>query len=476
MLLKSISAVFLAVLAATAAHAAQPNIVFIFIDDSGWGDFTCQGNPVLDKQGNPITPNIDRLATEGMRFTDGYVVSPICSPSRTGLLTGMSPSRHGIHSFLEQKASNANRGMDDFLQPEAVTTARLLKDSGYATGLFGKWHMGGGRDVNDAPFPQEYGFEQSLTSFEGMGDRLLVNGHGLSNENADVPGAITWTSWNQLANLHTDAAINFITAAHTANKPFFAYVPYDDTHSPYNVEAGRENDFDHITSDVTAKNFLGELYDLDKQIGRLLDAIDNLGISNNTLVVLVGDNGAPNDGLNTLLNRNGGLRGGKGALWEGGIRVAFLARMPGTIPSGVVNSTTAISTLDMLPTYCSLAGIRVPEAPFSGEDMKDVLKGATRPRGTPLFWEFGTRPGINTTAPKLAVRDGNLKFMCNPDGSERQLYDMATDRNETTNIINAPAHAAAVVSMEARLTKWYQEIILGELGEVATLLPGEPPA
>ncbi|RYE50779.1 MAG: N-acetylgalactosamine-6-sulfatase, partial [Rhizobiaceae bacterium] len=298
-----LSLMLLGLAAGASAAAAQPNIVFFFIDDSGWGDFGCYGNPILDKQGVPITPNIDRLATQGMRFTDGYVVSPICSPSRAGLLTGMHPSRHGIHSFLDNKASNANRKMDDWLQTDATTTARLLRDAGYATGLFGKWHMGGGRDVNDAPFPQDYGFESSLTSFEGMGDRLLVNGHGLSDQNADVPGTITWVSWNQLANRHADAAIQFIQTAHAANKPFFAYVPFDDTHSPYNVEAGRENDFDHITSDFTTQQFLGELNDLDRQIGRVVDAVDALGIANNTLIVLVGDNGAPDDAVNTNVNR-----------------------------------------------------------------------------------------------------------------------------------------------------------------------------
>jgi arylsulfatase A-like enzyme len=386
----------------------------------------------------------------------------------------MHPSRHGIHTFLDSKAANANRNMDDWLQPHATTTARLLKDAGYATGLFGKWHMGGGRDVNDAPFPQDYGFEASLTSFEGMGDRLLVTGHGLSDQNADVPGTITWTVWNQLANLHADSAIDFITAAHAANKPFFAYVPFDDTHSPYNVEAGHENDFDHVTSDFTAKQFLGELNDLDRQIGRLLDTLDTLGIADETLVVLVGDNGAPDDALNTLLNRNGGLRGGKGNLWEGGNRVAFLARMPGTIPAGVVNNTAAISTLDMLPTYCSLAGISLPSAPFEGEDMKDVLLGATRPRTKPLFWEFGTVSALSTDAPKLAVRDGNLKFMRNPDGSDRQFYNLATDRNETTNLIADPAHAADVARMEAQLVTWYHQTVLGEIGEIGTLASGEP--
>ena len=458
------------------ACASQPNIVFIFVDDSGWGDFGCYGNPILDKQGVPITPNIDRLASQGMRFTDGYVVSPICSPSRTGLLTGMHPSRNGIHSFLDGKVANATRNMDDWLQPDATTTARLLRDAGYATGLFGKWHMGGGRDVNDAPFPQDYGFQTSLTSFEGMGDRLLVNGHGLSDQNADVPGNITWVNWNQMANRHADAAIQFIQASHAANKPFFAYVPFDDTHSPYNVEAGHENDFDHITSDFTTMQFLGELNDLDRQIGRVIDTVDALGIANKTLILLVGDNGAPDDNVKTLVNRNGGLRGGKGNLWEGGIRVAFLARMPGTIPAGAVNTATAISTLDMLPTYCALAGIQLTPAPFSGEDLSDVLRGATRPRGNPLFWEFGTVSQIATPSPKLAVRVGDKKFLRNPDGSDRQFYDLTADRNETTNLVSDPAQAATVADMEARLDAWYHREVLGEIGEQAVIQEGEPAA
>jgi hypothetical protein len=315
-----------------------------------------------------------------------------------------------------------------------------------------------------------------LTSFEGMGDRLLVTGHGLSDQNADVPGEITWTVWNQLANRHTDAAIDFITAAHAANKPFFAYVPYDDTHSPYNVEAGRENDFDHVTDDFTAKQFLGELNDLDRQIGRLVGAIDGLGIANNTLIMIVGDNGAPNDALNTLLNRNGGLRGGKGNLWEGGMRVGFLARMPGTIPAGTVNSTTAISTLDILPTYCSLAGIPLPAAPFEGEDMKDVLQGATRPRAKPLFMEYGDVSQVNTAAPRLGVRIGNKKLLRNADGSDRQFYNLATDRNETTNLASDPGQAAEIAGMETKLMSWYRETVLGEIGELGEIAPGEPAA
>jgi arylsulfatase A-like enzyme len=450
------------------ALAAPPNIVFIFVDDCGWRDFSCYGNPVLDTAGQPITPNIDRLAADGIRFTNGYVASPICSPSRVGVLTGTEPCRHGIHSFLDTKAANRGRNMNDWLQPDTVTSARIFRDAGYATGQFGKWHMGGGRDVNDAPTPQAYGFEKSLTSFEGMGDRVLFTGHGLSEANADVPGTITWAKWEEGAGLHTDAAISFIQQAASDHKPFYIHVPYDDTHSPYNVAEGHEDDFAHITTDPQAKLFLGELNALDKQIGRLIDTIDGLGLAENTLIVLVGDNGAPNDDVETILNRNGGLRSGKGNIYEGGIRVPFIVRMPGKVPQGIVNNTTAVSTLDLLPTYCSLAGITPPDAPYAGENILDVFTGSDRARKTPLFWEFGTVSNQSPASPKLAVRRGDLKFLRDPDGGRRELYDLGADRRETNNLVADPAYAAAVTSFEGELMRWYQEAVLGEVGEIYT--------
>lgn len=452
-------------LACAKAQQTRPNVLFIFVDDSGWGDFSCQGNPVKDAQGNPITPNIDRLAAAGTRFTNGYVASPICSPSRVAVLTGMGPGRHGIHTYLDNKAYNDARNANDWLQPDTVTTARLFRDAGYVTGNFGKWHMGGGRDVNNPPFPQAYGFQQSLVDFQGSGDRVMYIGDGLSQQNADVPGNITWAQWYDGSRLFTDAAIGFIENAVAQGKPFYMHVPYNDVHDAYHVAPGHENDFAHVTDDATANLFLGNLQSMDKQVGRLLDKLDELGIAENTLVVLMGDNGAPNNSLNTLLSRNGGLKGGKGSLWEGGIRESYIVRMPGVVPAKV-NTTSIVSTLDLLPTFCELAGITVPPAPYDGESVLDIFKGSDRQRTRPLFWEFGAISNLSPNSPKLAVREGNYKFMRDPEGTKREFYDLSVDRNEKTNLVNNAQYAAVVSQLEDKVLRWYDEVELGKVGDI----------
>jgi arylsulfatase A-like enzyme len=456
---------------ALGAATQRPNILFVFIDDIGWGDLSCYGNTVTNKAGLPITPNLDRLASEGVRFTQGYVASPICSASRTAVLTGMQPCRFAMYGFLDNKANNAARNMVDWLQPDTVTAARLFQHAGYKTGQFGKWHMGNGRDVNNAPPPSMYGFDESLVAFEGNGNRLLYyNDDGTKyslaqlNEDATV-GTYRYCYFYEAASNHTDAALSFITNAVSSGKPFYVHVPYNDVHSPYNVAPDQRNDFDHITTDTDAKTYLGELFNLDKQIGRLLAAVDALGVKSNTLVVIAGDNGAPDDNVNKILNRNGILRSGKGNIYEGGIREPFFVRWPGTVPAGVVNSNTPICTLDLLPTYCSIVGLKLPNAPFDGEDMSDVFRGSTRDRRHPLFWEYGTVSGLAPASPKLAIRQGNLKFMRDPEGSRRELYLMPNDSAEATNLVSKSAYATAIAAMEPQLMAWYDSVVLGNVGQ-----------
>ena len=206
------------------AEAIQrPNVILVFIDDMGWGDLTCFGNNEVKTQ------NIDRLAKEGIRFEQFYVNSPICSPSRVAISTGQYPQRWKITSYLNNRQNNLDRGMAQWLDPRAPMLARELQKAGYATGHFGKWHMGGQRDVGDAPLITEYGFDQSLTNFEGLGPRVLPlkdaydgkppKKHALGSDKLGR-GEITWQDRSLVTESFTQAAMTFIRDADAAGKPF----------------------------------------------------------------------------------------------------------------------------------------------------------------------------------------------------------------------------------------------------------------
>ncbi|MEM8734295.1 MAG: sulfatase-like hydrolase/transferase, partial [Planctomycetota bacterium] len=215
--------------------ATRPNVILVFIDDMGWADFSCFGNQDAN------TPNIDRLAEEGIRFEQFYVNSPICSPSRTAISTGQYPQRWRITSYLNNRKDNRRRGMAQWLDPKAPMLARYLNQAGYATGHFGKWHMGGQRDVDDAPFISAYGFDESLTNFEGMGPKLLPmtlkpgdKEPGKIWEKAERLGeGFRWMQRSEITAGFVDAAIPFIDQAVESKKPFYINLWPDDVHSPY---------------------------------------------------------------------------------------------------------------------------------------------------------------------------------------------------------------------------------------------------
>ena len=205
-------------------ETTPPNIVLVFIDDMGWGDFSCFGNKAA------TTEHCDRLASEGVRFTQFYVNSPICSPSRTAISTGQYPQRWKISSYLANRQLNNRRGMAQWLDPSAPMLARMLHEAGYATGHFGKWHMGGQRDVGEAPLITEYGFDDSLTNFEGLGDRVLAeldayDGkkprlHTLGSDKLGR-GEIIWEKRSLVTQRFVDGAIDFIKDAKAKKQPFY---------------------------------------------------------------------------------------------------------------------------------------------------------------------------------------------------------------------------------------------------------------
>ncbi len=436
-----------------------PNIIFIFIDDMGYADLSSYGNPHIS------TPNIDRLAKQGTKFTNFYVAAPICSPSRVGVMTGQYPSRHKINSYLAARDYNTKRGMASFLDSKAPFVAREMKKAGYATAHFGKWHMGGGRDVDDAPLPSAYGFDESLVSFEGLGDRLLMDkDHGLSEQSAKLKqGNISWVEKHERTPIYVDRTIKFITEH--KDEPFYVNLWTGDVHDPFRPKEKFENAYDHYANNHYQQKFLAVLHELDLEIGRLLASIDELGLAKNTLVIFTSDNG-PTDWQH-YYNENYAppgsadpFRGRKWSLYEGGIREPFIVRWPQAIPAGAVDVTTILHATDLFPTLMNICGIEVP-LNFDGEDMSKAFLGRPQLRSSPLFWEYGSefdiKPGNpRFRSPKLAMRDEQWKLLINPDGKGVELYNLEQDHAETINV--AEHHKNLVRAMSNKTLAWYTSV------------------
>ena len=455
-LLLSLSAI--AVLSpALPAAEKQPNIIVVLIDDMGWGDFSCFGNR------ETTTPHVDRLASEGIRFKQFYVNAPICSPSRCAILTGQYPQRWKITSYLNNRADNERRGLAQWLDPKAPTLARLLKAGGYATGHFGKWHLGGQRDVDDAPSISSYGFDETLTNFEGMGPKLLP----LTLKPGDTsPGRIwqdaerlgkpfTWMQRSKITTGFIDAAIPFMDKATLDQKPFYINLWPDDVHSPFWPPVDK-------WSDTKRGMYLAVLHEMDRQLAKLFDHIrDTPALRDNTIILVCSDNG-PEPGAGSA----GSLRGTKGTLFEGGIRSPLIVWGPGWIQSGkagTVNDESIFAAFDLAPSLLKLAGLTPPDdVKFDGEDLSPTLLGKeTASRRSPIFWrrppDRKMSPGKNPkTQPDLAMRDGKWKFLCDYDGSAPRLFDLSKDPEETTNLAKDQQETAARFSKA--ITEWHHSM------------------
>ena len=435
----------------------KPNILVIFIDDMGFADPSCFGNPLIK------TPHIDKLAAEGIKLTNFYVNSPICSASRVALTTGQYQGRWKIHSYLNSRAGNANRGMANYLDPSAPTTAKKLQAAGYATAHFGKWHMGGGRDVDDAPLPQAYGFDESLVSFEGLGDRLISNSNGVERAKALGHGEIIPCERWERMQIQTDRTIDFIRRHRDV--PFYVRLFPNDVHDAHVPLPGSADKFKSVSADPYVRDFFAVLEYMDQQIGRVIATIDELDLGKNTLILFTSDNG-PTDWPRKYKTGppagfTGPYRGRKWSLFEGGIRMPFIARWTGTIPAGIEDTTSIVSAIDLSPTICRFAGVPV-EAELDGLDRGDVLIGKASRRDKPVFWQYGHPHAIlkggkpEHQSPTFAIRNGRWKFLINPDGSEAQLYDLEADEAETANLLRKQPERAT--AMAAQISEWADDI------------------
>jgi N-acetylgalactosamine-6-sulfatase len=446
---KWLSLAFLFLTAANAFAAdRRPNIIFILADDLGWSDLGCYGHAQLK------TPNIDRLAREGTLFTQFYVNGSVCSPSRCAFMTGQYPARHRIHGHYAEHAVNASRGMNDWLDPKVPNIAALLQKAGYATAHFGKWHLGNG---DGAPRPADYGFNETRT----------VNSTG---PDWGAPDLIFRAKSSAAI---VDETIRFINAH--KDKPFYVNAWMLVPHAPLNPPEEQMKPYESLSPvgkgfpfKSAAQIFYGSVTDMDNQIGRLLKALDDLGLATNTLILFSSDNGPEDIHVRNAghsgVGSAGPFRGRKRSLYEGGIRVPGIIRWPGKVQAGIIDDTSVVAGVDWLPTICKLANVEVPAGhKLDGEDVSDIFLGHSRPRNTSLLWEwrFHVFGEPFHQSPMLAIREGDWKLLLNPDRSRIELYEIKKDLTQLNNV--AVAHREIVERLSAKVLAWQKELPPGPL-------------
>ncbi len=407
-----------------ANSASRPNFVIIFTDDQGYGDLSCFGGDHIS------TPHIDKMASGGARLTSFYVAAPVCTPSRAALMTGSYPKRvdMAVGSRFGVLLSADSKG----LHPDEITIAEVLKEAGYKTGMFGKWHLG------DQPefLPTRQGFDEffgipyshDIHPYHPRQDHFqfpalpLLDGETVieMDPNADY-----------LTQRITDRAVQFINTH--KNEPFFLYIPHAIPHRPLHVSPPYQTTIDsEIAATLQQENgsidyktrdriFQQAIAEIDDSVGLILETLKQADIDENTFVIFTSDNGP-------AVGNAGPLRGKKGSTYEGGMREATVVRWPGHIEEGSTNNEL-MTTMDLLPTFAHLAGAEVPkDRVIDGKDIWSVLTGETKTPHEAFFYHRG-----NDLA---AVRSGGWKLHVK-DGKPTELYDLDEDIGETENVLAA---------------------------------------
>ncbi len=402
----------------TAPAADRPNIIVILTDDQGWYETGFNGNPHIK------TPVLDRLAGQGVSLTRFYAC-PVCTPTRAGLMTGRHYQRTG--------AIDTYRGRDQ-MRPDEVTLAQLLRGRGYRTGLVGKWHLG--------RYAQAHPLARGFDEFFGFWQYGFINRYDDPDELFAGRTPVTCTGY--VTDVLTDAALEFVR--HPDRRPFFLYLAYNAPHSPHIVPDKLLKPYLEAGLPLTDARIYAMITSLDAQIGRLLEEIEKRGETQRTLVVFMGDNGG------TSSYWTGGLRGHKGGVYEGGIRVPLLARWPGRIPAGV-QVATPTQHVDLFATLCEVAGAAVPaDRVIDGRSLMPMLTGrSTEPTHEYLFHQW------NRTCPNAreswAVHRGSMKL------ANGQLFDLASDPGEKRDL--AAEQPAVATQLRSAFQAWFADVTTG---------------
>jgi len=431
---------------ADAIAGKQPNILFLFTDDQGYGDISAHGNPVLR------TPNLDRLRRESVRFTD-FQVSPTCSPTRSALLTGRHEFKNGVtHTILERERMTL----------DAVTVTDVLRPAGYTTGIFGKWHLG-----DEAKYrPDQRGFDEVfIHGGGGIGQTYPGScGDAPGNKYFD-PVILHNGTFERTQGYCTDVfyaqATEWIDAQRQAGKPFFAYVPTNAPHGPYIARPEDKALYEGKGLSEDTENFFGMIHNIDENIGRLLAKLDEWGIAQDTLVIFMNDNG----GTAGVKVFNAGMRGSKGSPWIGGTRASSFWRWPGTLVPADCPALAA--HIDFFPTLAAIAGAPVPDrarAQIEGRSLVPLLEDPQAGwEDRHLFTHLGRWPKMADPATAkykaAAVRNFRWAMVSERGGSEPtwELFDLRADPGQTTDVIAAHPDVARDLSMA--FEGWWAECL-----------------
>ncbi len=435
-----------------ASHAERPNIVLVVSDDLGYGDLACYG--ARDVQ----TPHLDRFAAEGARLTSCYAAHANCSPSRTGLMTGRTPTRVGVRDWIPEDSPVHVRKSE-------ATVATLLRNAGYATCLSGKWHLNGEFNKPAQPQPNDHGFDHWFATQ----NNAYPNHKNPDNfaRNGEAVGKLE----GYAAHLVADEAQRWLTMLRNKSKPFFLYVAFHEPHEP--IASDERYTKLYPSDDPSYSAHHGNISQMDEAFGRVMRVLDAEGLRENTLVFFTSDNG-PAITRQHPHGSAGPLRDKKGSVYEGGIRVPGILRWPGKVKPGTVMDAP-VSSVDFLPTVCALTGIAPPaDRVLDGANMLPLLDGAPVERRTPLYWHFNRATG----GPQVAMRIGDWKLLATLDkpaaarGNDIteetehdfktaepaafELYNLRTDIGETTDL--AAKEPARFEEMKAALMKKYHEV------------------
>lgn len=404
----------------------KPNILLILADDLGWADLGCYGSPWKN------TPALDKLASEGVRFTHALSAQPICSPARAALMTGRSPARLHLTDFIPGRRIMPSQRMliplmRQELPLEEETLAELLKKNGYATGIFGKWHLGG---QNAGPKAQ--GFDEYVPGEAATPPSATEGGKG---EYALTTKACEWMEQQK-------------------DKPFFCYLAHNTPH--IGLAAKKELEDKYRRTGAANPTYAAMMESMDDTVRIALEKLDALGLRGKTIVIFLSDNGGLNavEGVNTPATTNKPLRGGKGGLYEGGLRVPLIVRWPGKTPAGKVENTPVIST-DMVPTLLAATATAASAQPCDGVSLLPLLTSGKKPERMNLYWHYphySNQHGF----PGGAIRQGDWKLIESFDDGHLELYNLAEDPSETQNL--ALSHPGRVADLLSALRAWRKDM------------------